>query len=465
MTLWLYLHFPHLQLDSLCSDTEHPACIVDHGSVIQASQSAIQKGVCPGTGLGSAASLCAQLQVHAYHPDKETEKLHEIAQFLYMITSDIALFPPSGLLLKVTGMLALYHNLPTYWDRIKDQLDRLEVRYHFATAYTPQAARLMARNASDQLCIDEQEIQSQLLQYPITATDIAPDTMEKLHRIGIRHLEGLLALNTHEIARRFDIDLVNYTGQLTGRFRQPVEFYSPPEQFTRFLELLFEMDTLQRLEKPLYKLLLQLEPFFYARDKVVYELILTLHQRSVEPQQITLTSARGEYRADKWLQLSKLTLESVTLQAPLIAITLTASQTGPRQADTSDVFDGETRSLSPPELVSLLQAKLGKEAVSSIMLTDDPRPEKTSQLCPPLSGGCNKTIQHSRPLRPSLLLPEPERLKQSITILRGPERLVSGWWDNEEVIRDYYVGRTRTGRWLWVFRDHNQKWFIHGLFS
>jgi protein ImuB len=465
MTLWLYLHFPHLQLDASCTDPETPACIVEQGVVLQASPSAVQKGIHPGLGLGSAASLCARLQVHPYHREAETGKLHDIAQWLYTVTSDIVLFPPSGLLLKVSSMLALYHNLPGYWEQIKTYLDQLEIRYHFATAYTPQAARLLARNACDQLWDDEELIRQRLGQYRIAATEIASDTVEKLHRIGIRNLHELLALDIHDIARRFDIDLVNYTGRLTGRFRQPVDYYSPPEHFSRDLELLFEMDNVLWLDKPLYKLLNQMERFFRARDRVVYELTLILHQRSTEPQQVTLTSAKGEYCADKWRQLSKLTLESVTLQAPLVAITLTASRTGPRQADTDDIFDGETGRLTPPELVSLLQAKMGKDAINGITPTDDPRPEKATRLCPPLIKDASATNRFPAHNRPSILLYTPEPLQQRVSILRGPERLTTGWWDNDAVMRDYYIGRTRTGRWLWLFRDQDNKWFIHGLFS
>lgn len=465
MTLWLYLHFPHLQLDTSCTAPETPICIVEQGVVLQASPDAVQKGVHPGLGLGSAASLCSRLQVYPYHREAETEKLHDIAQWLYTVTSDIALFPPSGLLLKVSGMLALYRDLAGYWKQIQSCLDQQEIRYHFATAYTPLAARLMARNAFDQLSADQTLIRQQLGQCPITATEIAPDATEKLHRIGIRYLYELLALDMRDIARRFDIDLVNYTGRLTGRFRQPMDYYTPPEHFRRDLELLFEMDNVLWLDKPLYKLLSQMARFFRARDRVVYELTLTLHQRSTEPQQVTLTSAKGEYCADKWRQLSRLTLESVTLHAPLVAITLTASRTGPRQANTDDIFDGETGRLSPPELVSLLQAKMGKGAIHGITLTDDPRPEKATRLCPPLSSETEKSPQYPEPLRPSILLETPEPLRQSISILQGPERLTTGWWDSETVIRDYYIGRTRAGRWLWLFRDQDKKWFIHGLFS
>lgn len=66
--LWLYLHFPSLQLDSLFSgekQDEHPLIIVDEKThkVIQANGLALDSGITLGMGLASAAALNHQLQV------------------------------------------------------------------------------------------------------------------------------------------------------------------------------------------------------------------------------------------------------------------------------------------------------------------------------------------------------------------------------------------------------------------
>ncbi len=65
-------------------------------------------------------------------------------------------------------------------------------------------------------------------------------------------------------------------------------------------------------------------------------------------------------------------------------------------------------------------------------------------------------------LRPSILLPEPEALTESVTLSQGPERIVSGWWDGEKIIRDYFIAHSENGRWLWVFRTPDKQWFLHG---
>ncbi|MDW2014125.1 DNA polymerase Y family protein, partial [Vibrio sp. Vb0301] len=67
MVLWIYLHFPHLQLDALFGNNqEHPVVIVESQRcrIIQYNETAEQQGIKPNMGLGSAASLCHDLQVH-----------------------------------------------------------------------------------------------------------------------------------------------------------------------------------------------------------------------------------------------------------------------------------------------------------------------------------------------------------------------------------------------------------------
>ena len=78
--------------------------------------------------------------------------------------------------------------------------------------------------------------------------------------------------------------------------------------------------------------------------------------------------------------------------------------------------------------------------------------------------------------RPSLLLGQPRRLAcrggqplhhGPITLLNGPERIESGWWSGEDLRRDYYIGKERTGRRLWLYRecDGEHNWYLHGFFA
>ena len=489
--LWLYLHFPSLQLDTLFNSSEsdsnkelhaQPIIIVDEKDhrVLQANQAALESGITQGMGLGSAAALCHHLHVHPYSIELEKNKLKEIAQWAYLVTSDMTLLPPNGLLIKASNMLSLYDGLDNYWHELKSHIDALNIKFSFATGYSPLSAILLGKQAINQVTDNVQKMKSWVNQQALSSSELPPKQVERLNRVGINIIEELLKLPLQEVARRFDIDLVNYVGRLNGQFKHPIDFYHPPESFQQYLELLFDIENILFIEKPLLKLLNQLECFLKLRDRVAFELTLTLHLRDKDDHHVSFYSAQGDYLAEKWANLTHLTLESLKLPAPVQGLTLSLARHGEPQMAYHDLFDGNTGTLAALDLLSLLQAKLGQVCILTPKIQQDPRPEKANQYLPPtLSHTAKKGLDpqelnqqatttnniNQQRLRPSILLPEPETLTENVTLSQGPERIVSGWWDGEKIIRDYFIAHSENGRWLWVFRTPDKQWFLHGLFS
>ena len=53
-------------------------------------------------------------------------------------------------------------------------------------------------------------------------------------------------------------------------------------------------------------------------------------------------------------------------------------------------------------------------------------------------------------------------------VLAGPERVESGWWDSDDVRRDYYVVETHEGQRAWAFRAAGEAgggFMLHGWFA
>ncbi|GAL25379.1 DNA polymerase-like protein PA0670 [Vibrio variabilis] len=244
-------------------------------------------------GLGSAAALCQDLQVHPYDNDVETRRLHDIAQWLYMITSDICLCPPNGLLIKVTNMLSLYEGIGNYWAALQAHLKHLNVQAYYSTGVSPYSAMLMAKQGRNWIESDRKALNDAVARYSLTCSELPNKQVEKLQRVGIQTIADLLALPLPDIAKRFDIDLVNYVGRLTGQFKHPVDFYHPPEHFCQYLELLFDIENIDWLQKPLRRLLNQLEVFLKLRDKVAFELSLILHQRDHGDKSVSSIRRKG----------------------------------------------------------------------------------------------------------------------------------------------------------------------------
>jgi protein ImuB len=133
-----------------------------------------------------------------------------------------------------------------------------------------------------------------------------------------------------------------------------------------------------------------------------------------------------------------------------------------------------------PALVEHLRARLGAAAVYGIASVSEHRPENAWRVAEPaLHADAAEVASLARDRdaepfrRPLWLLATPESLEQQrgrprrqgpLELLRGPERIESGWWDGADVARDYYVARDSRGSRLWIYRDV-RGWFLHGVFG
>ncbi|TDF42430.1 DNA polymerase Y family protein [Alteromonadaceae bacterium M269] len=472
--LWLYLYFPQLQLDTLFTASkdncdEYAVIIVDpsNHNICQVNEVATTSGIQKGMSLGAATLLSHQLQVLPYQSETEVNKLYEIADLLYLVTSDIAIDKPNGLFLRIHNMLNLYDNLEAYWQSIKNQLSPLALSYSYATGHSPLAARLLAKRGVNNILSEHHVLKNAVANSPLTCLEFDDKTQQKLTRVGIKTARDLMQIPLQDLAKRFDIILVNYLGRLTGEFKHPMTFYHPPESFDRYLELLYDIEDTQRITAPIKHLLKKLETFLKVRDRLTQQLDMTFYQRDIDiPIKFTVGSEQGEYLTDYWLELTALKLENIQLEAAVFAIQLTVHQTFVRSPEKNDLFEGKKGATSLLQLVSRLQAKLGEEAIRTPVMKDDFRPEIIASYDSPLAS--EQTLESNiQPyaIRPSFLLEAPQPLLEKVSLILGPERVDSGWWENQSLTRDYFVARTSKGQWYWVFRTPESQWYLHGVFS
>ena len=56
----------------------------------------------------------------------------------------------------------------------------------------------------------------------------------------------------------------------------------------------------------------------------------------------------------------------------------------------------------------------------------------------------------------------------ALQLISGPERIETGWWDEDGIARDYFVAVNPKGVHLWVYRDRGKdkgQWYLHGMFG
>lgn len=514
--LWLYLNFSSLQLDflqtslSVCAqsneaiagcrtfnETEVAVVIVDskQNAIVQANNVACAQGIKLGMGLGLASSLIHDLSVHPYQKEKEQQYLYFIADQLYQIAADIALFPPHGLAVKVSNMLRLYGDLTTYITLTKQILSPLNVTVTFACAPSVFSAQLLACAGVEQESDDADIIENQLASIDINQLDISDSAKEDILRLGIHTLVQLYSLPLHERVKRFDSKTLDYLKKLQhGNIDKSLNFYQPQEYFEHDIELLYEIKSIARLLLPLERLLKQLEHFLARRNISCLAIVIQLFHHAEDPEQrlqhtITIASASSEYKMLSWLKLAKIKLSCLQLTAPITNIKLIVRKFSANQGEMDDLFIGKKGQLPFKQLVSLLISKLGESKVLRLHALNDHRIEKGSDYIPYIAHQFDDITKRELsaypntasciPLRPSFILATPEPLLCNVHLLSGPERIETAWWEFQSLQplttkisnlahqyqRDYFVARNTQGQCCWVYKDNQANWYVHGYFS
>src|SRR5947207_3376981 len=123
-------------------------------------------------------------------------------------------------------------------------------------------------------------------------------------------------------------------------------------------------------------------------------------------------------------------------------------------------------------LVERLRARLGTEAVCGIASRAEHRPERAGVI----ADAGQKRLQLDFGERPFWLLESPRPLAEigavphhdgPLELLVGPERIESGWWDGDDVARDYFVARMQNEALVWIYREWRGEggWYLHGVFA
>ena len=156
------------------------------------------------------------------------------------------------------------------------------------------------------------------------------------------------------------------------------------------------------------------------------------------------------------------------LPVPAIALRMSSGVFQPLLCREADLFEAKPQNQRAQELLERLQGRFGVSAVYGLRTVSEHRPEKAWAKSPQ-NGASLPHGEAPSEARPLWLLPQPvaiEARKNSLELVSGPERIESGWWDGQDVARDYYTAKNSRGQRLWVFRDHRTRgWFLHGLFG
>lgn len=471
--------------------------VCDRNAVLLPSPAAEAAGVMPGTRRASALALCPDLVVVERNPAREAEALQQAACCALQFTPAVSLQPgndprhaPSGLLIEVGASLRLFGGRTALLARLRTGLEALGVSASIACAPTPGAAWLLARHQDGMAADGQAQVNARLARLPLALLEEAMPHLATLASIGAHTLGDLAQLPRAGMAKRFGKALIEGLDRAFGRTPEPRGWFEAPLNFRARLELMADVETTEALLFGAQRLISQLAAWLGARRAAVQAFTLAARHDAIPESRFQIRLADPSRETARLMTVLRETLAAHRLPAPAHTLALECDEVRPLGDRSDDLFPmpvPERESLG--RLVERLQARLGREQVQRLLVVADHRPEAAYRLqafdAAQGPGAKTGTVTTEATAigglpRPLWLLEKPTAVTERnnrpywhgpLTLLAGPERIESGWWDGNLVQRDYFIAADASGALVWIYRerlpdtDTRQGWFIHGRFG
>ncbi|WP_337827484.1 hypothetical protein [Pseudonocardia sp. TMWB2A] len=513
---FLALHFPWLSADRWQrAQTGSGGCVAPEIAVniplafiekqrgafrlVAVNRYAHELDLLPGMPLADAQARVPDLHAIPHNEAANVALLAYMADLYDRLSPMVALHPPQGILLDISGCAHLFGGEAG----IVAAAIRIAQRQHLhvtpALASTPEAAAVLARYVGHP--VDDEAASIRAL--PIAALELSPDTERALGHAGLKTIAMLATRPTAPIAARFGMAAVDRLERILGRTDSRIT----PRRAAPAL-------VLDRIfAEPVARTTDMLEALRILLDRLC-EQLLERHQggRSFRASlyrtdgvRRDLTVETGQPVRDNSVVMRLFTDRIDTLSDPLdpgfgfdqirLAI-LHVEPLGLAQT----ALDGSDDARAQEDVACLmdrLSIRYGEHCFYRLAPHESHLPERTQRRI-----AANAAMSQwptapdgEPPLRPLFLLRPPQLVEvlaavpdgpprrflwqghaHEVVRHEGPERIAPEWWRQPEGkpgrTRDYYRVEDADGRRFWLFRhglfgkeaEHPQ-WYMHGLFA
>lgn len=483
---------------------ERPLAIVERrGAALQvvAADSAAQaQGCAPGAPLAQARAVCPALRVVMAEPHADARLLDAIADWCDRYTPLVALDPPAGLLLDVTGCAHFFGGEAAL---ARDMVERLAAQGFMARAAVadaPGPARALAQFSHGGVAAPgaDAELVSRL---PIQALAAAPDETLALMRAGLKSVGDVAARGRGEIAARFGAALVRRLDAALGRGETAISPRRPvPTRVVerRFAEPIAHADSVLAALRALAGALagrleaagegaLRVEATFFRTDGMTARIAVGFGAPNRDPDgMLRLLRERLDALADP-----------IDPGFGFDLVRLSAAEVEPLDPRARSFDAREEQAGEFAGLIDRLAARHGRRRVLRFAAGNAHRPEAEA-FVQPAQGFASATpwpepAPGEPPRRPLRMFASPEpvdvlaevpdgppvrfvwrRVTHRVARAEGPERIAPEWWRREAaaLTRDYFRVEDEEGARFWLYRHglyvretERPRWFLHGLFA
>jgi len=492
--IWLALHFPDWPLRAALSALSaaeraileaQPLAVVDgdrRSTVLACNVAATTFGIRAGHSLNAAIALSADVQFLPRNSAQEIQLLNEVAGQCQQYTSSVSPQPPNEIALEVRGSLRLFGGLNNFVERIRQDFHRRGFAPQLAMSPTVHSSLWLSRVAKEPTIVGPRDLIRSLSRLPVNALLWPSEVELRLARFGVLTIGDLLRLPRGGLARRIGYERLTELDAAVGRHPEVRRYFASAETYEDRVPLDFEIETTGLLGVILEKSLKRLQLFLTRRSLSVDCIRIALRHREQASTPVTLGLARPTADMQHVTELMREQLARVQLPSPVSALSITVQQLHPAPKATQELFGTAgsseataARADAQARLLEQLRSRLGQTSVSSLQSRADYRPERAhapaSTNMQPLT--LREHLPESLAPRPLWLLSQPYDVRPAAhrtlrkQSLSAPERIESGWWDDDFCVRDYHRVTSPLGALGWVYRDrlHSGQWRLHGLFG
>jgi len=480
--LWLALYLPYFPLEAN-APLPSPSAVAERGRILIGDEAARRAGVESGIGVAAARALAPGITLVARHPEREDAAMRTLACWAGSLAPRVSVTPDT-LLMEIGSCLRLFGGLDKLLDAAIGSLRQQGFTFACAVAPTPLGAEWLARQGTNARCTDSACLHRHLDALPV---EVLPEkAATALSRFGVHTLAEVRRLPRAALGRRIGEAALHCIACAFGERPDPRPDFIFPERFALPLPLPAAVENAGALLFAARRLVAALAGWLAARQAGVREFTLRLQHRQTET---CLVVPFAELTADavRFERVLRERLERTVLEAPVETLRLEATQVAALPGRSRSLLDdAQAGQEAIGSLLERLSARLGEERVYRVVPRADHRPECATQHVRPFDPQVPGSL--SALPRPLWLLDAPEPLPEvdgrpwrrgPLTLLAGPERIESGWWDSGErggenagektgdIRRDYFIALSESASWLWIYRECRTPggWFLHGYFS
>ena len=496
-----------------------PVALIEQHRLVAVNAAARDCGLQPGQKRATALGLAPATRLGEADPVRDDAALLAVAHAVMAFTPAVSIAPGHVVLAEVQASLRYFGGLARLLERLRAALAPLGHALRIACAPTPQAAQWLCAWRDDTRAAGppprtKVEWRARLGQFPVTLMAAATPHLATLRALGLATAADLWKQPRAGLTRRFGGQLLADIDRALGELGDPRVALEPTPEFDSRLELFMRADDSAALLTGAAVLLNRLTAWAAARHGRIAGFQLRLHHEThrrmrEDPSARTtaLDIGLGEPVADTahLHALLRERLQRLPLAASVIELSLHCEALVPGAPPNAELFpSAAVEGEGWQRLLERFEARLGAHNLQRLEAVADHRPEFATAFIPhgastatTLGGTRGVPLRlpstpdddprpedpadWPRQHRPVWLLRTPQPLRDQagtpllagrpLWLVAGPERIETGWWDDDFTERDYFIAQADDGALLWVYRlrrlpqEGECGWHLQGRFG